>query len=92
MTGEKIVKLINQAAKGNPSEATDLVYGQVKSTTPLTISIDNRFTVGGDFLILSVLVQETSLWRGLQAGDRVLMLRVSNGNQFYVMERTVNDI
>lgn len=98
MAGEKIAKLLhdvsNKATQSN--KVTDLVYGEVISTSPLQIKVDSRYIITEDFLLLSGLcIQKTMddtpsgivLWRGLQTGDTVRMLRVQNGQLFYVLDR-----
>lgn len=87
MPGEKLVKLMQDISKPTQSELTDLVYGEVLEINPLVIKVDNRFTVTEGYLILSPLCQEVSWWRGLIVGDIVRMLRLSQGQLFYVMER-----
>lgn len=87
MQGEKLLQTLQNVAKPNVNDLTDLVYGEVISESPLEIKIDNRFIVGESFLILSVLCQRVSWWEGLKVGDRVRMLRVSQGQLFYVMEK-----
>lgn len=147
MMGSRLVKIIQEAGKVNPSENVDLLFGLVTSVKPLKIKIDNRFEVGEDFLILSAFVKETiikvpfredvehthtmepslgevsgvspagnvifthtgggggesvdlshthkinmampeiMLWRGLEKGDKVRVLRVAGGQMFYVIER-----
>lgn len=86
MQGEKLVQTLRGIAKPTVNDLTDLVYGEVVSENPLEIKVDNRFIVGEGFLILSVLCQRVSWWEGLKIGDRVRMLRVNQGQLFYVME------
>lgn len=83
------------------SELSDMVYGTVTSTSPLKIRVDNMtFDLDGRFLILSRMVQNLTItitidgksgsatvFRALQSGDRVRMLRVQHGQKFYVLER-----
>lgn len=87
MAGEKLVQLMQKAGKPSLTDLADLVYGVVTQVNPLKIKVDNRFEVDETFLILSVMVQEVSWWRGLIVGDVVRMLRVSQGQIFYVIER-----
>lgn len=94
MAGNKLVKIMQDAGKVPGSESTDLLFGVVTSTDPLKIKIDNRFEVDEKFIILSTLVKETIikipnilLWRGLIVGDKVRVLRVNQGQMFYVIER-----
>jgi len=95
MAGSKLINIIQNAGKMSTGETTDLLFGDVTSISPLKIKIDNRFEVDEKFLILSTLVKETTisalpdiiLWRGLIVGDRVRLLRVNNGQMFYIIER-----
>lgn len=95
MAGEKLVRLIKQGARNAIPEntLTDLVPGEVVKETPLTILVENRFQVDEDFLILSPFCREfkdkneTIIFDKLKEGDKVLLLRVSNGQQFYVLDR-----
>ncbi|WEL49192.1 DUF2577 domain-containing protein [Enterococcus casseliflavus] len=82
-----------------------MVYGVVTSTSPLTIRVDNRFSITSRHLILSQMVRPLSVtisvtidgktgtgssqvFRSLQSGDRVRMLRVSKGQKYYVLDRS----
>ena len=87
MAGNKLLKIMQEAGKIPAGETTDLLFGVVTSVSPLKIKIDNRFEVDEKFLILSALVKETTLWRGLIVGDKVRVLRVNQGQMFYVLER-----
>lgn len=83
------------------SDLSDMVYGTVTSASPLKIRVDNMtFDLDSRFLILSRMVQNlsitvtidgksgsTTVFRALQSGDRVRMLRVQHGQKFYVLER-----
>lgn len=95
MAGEKLVRLIKQGARHAIPEntLTDLVPGEVVKEEPLTILVENRFQIDEDFLILSPFCREfkdkngTIIFDKLKEGDKVLLLRVSNGQQFYVLDR-----
>ncbi|WWU65451.1 DUF2577 domain-containing protein [Clostridium baratii] len=95
MAGEKLVKLMKQCTRQAipQSVLTDLVAGEVVKENPLTILIENRFKVDEDFLILSPFCREfkdkngTVIFDKLKQGDKVLLLRVSEGQQFYVLDR-----
>lgn len=99
MAGEKIARLI-KSQKTNPSELSDLIFGMVTSLSPLTVKVESGFSIQGNQLILSQLVQEkvismtidgktgyATIFRNLQVGDRVKMLRISKGQRYYVLER-----
>lgn len=58
MLGSKIVKVMKDSAKMPDSESTDLLIGEVTSTSPLKVKVDNRYEVGENFLLLTTLVSE----------------------------------
>ncbi len=100
MAGEKLARVIKDN-RPKDSELSDLIYGLVTSINPLAIRIDNRYSVGSQHLILSQMVKNLTVtitidgkqgtaqvFRPLQIGDHVRMLRVSKGQKFYVLERS----
>ena len=97
-----VEKLANAIKNNKPrsDELSDLVYGKVTKTSPLTILVESRFEISSPFLILSQMVKNLSVtvwidgksgsaqvFRGLQVGDGVMMLRVQKGQKYYVLER-----
>lgn len=104
MPGEELARIIKDC-KPKDSDLSDMVYGVVSSTSPLTIRVDNRFSITSRHLILSQMVRPLSVsisvtidgktgtassqvFRSLQSGDRVRMLRVSKGQKYYVLDRS----
>lgn len=100
MAGEKIARIV-KGMKRVENEESDLVFGRVTSTSPLKVQIDSRLEVPSHFLILSRMVKDLTItitidgkrgsaqvFRSLQVGDRVRMLRVNNGQKYYVLERS----
>lgn len=97
MAGEKIIRIMQKAGKPNKEDLTDMLGGTVTSISPLKIRIDEKAELDEDFFILGTMVREMKptiqgigevvLWRGLEVGDRVRMLRVGEGQMFYVIER-----
>lgn len=61
MAGEKLVALMQDAAKKGAVDSTDLLYGIVTSISPLKIKVDNRFEIDDNFILLSSLVTETKI-------------------------------
>ncbi|MEG0297629.1 MAG: DUF2577 family protein [Clostridium sp.] len=63
MAGEKLVKLIQQGARGAipPTSLTDLTYGTVTDISPIKISIEDRFEVDSSCLLLSPFCYEKKL-------------------------------
>ncbi|MDD4689995.1 MAG: DUF2577 family protein [Eubacteriales bacterium] len=100
MGAEKLISIMQRANQLPVQNLTDLVFGEVISIEPLLIKVDNRFTIGIDFLILSQCVKAVTiavtigdhsgtiaLSRDLIIGDKVRMLRINQGQSFYVLER-----
>lgn len=74
----------------------DLFTGVVTSASPLKIKIDGRLELGENFLMTSALCKENVktidgqrvvIWRGLQTGDKVRMLRCGHGQLYYILDR-----
>lgn len=81
----------------NLSSLSDLVYGTVINVSPLTIQINARMILTSEFLELSNAVKpyfidiptigKVEVFRALKVGDKVRMLRVQEGQKYYVIER-----
>lgn len=57
MAGERLAKMICDA-KTPESDMTDIIYGEVTQTTPLTIKIDGSgYEITSEFTILSQMVK-----------------------------------
>ncbi|WP_027087407.1 DUF2577 domain-containing protein [Cohnella panacarvi] len=74
----------------------DVVYGVVTRSEPLEITIDQRFVLSDAFLVVpehmtaltvTIAGSETVIRRGLEAGDKVALLRSSGGGQYVVAGR-----
>lgn len=100
MVGNKLLNIMRETAKIPAGQATDLLFGKVTSVSPLKIRVDNRFEIGGSFLIRTSLVSdfvvnltvdnETKPYRvdlGLNVGEDVLLLRVQEGQKFIIIDR-----
>lgn len=60
------------------SKLTEPIVGTVTGENPLTISIGSKMALSGSKLILMKGL-------GLEKGDKVLIIRASGGQKFYVM-------
>lgn len=94
MAGEKLVKVMRQVAgNANPSSSqTNVMFGTVTSINPLKINIENRYEVGTSLLVLSpfcfeLKFQDSILWKGLEKGDKVNLLRYEKGQKYYVLDK-----
>jgi hypothetical protein len=93
--GTKFARMMREAGKIPASELAGIVVGTVTSISPLKIRVD-KIELTETFLIRSPLViekkitvatEEIKLWRGLQAGDKVYLLRLDKGQKFYILQR-----
>ena len=59
--GDKLIGVIKEVSKkANPSNKNaDIVYGIVQSISPLTVLVDNRFSLTEEFLIFSPFCHKT---------------------------------
>ncbi|MEC0212626.1 DUF2577 domain-containing protein [Paenibacillus ehimensis] len=95
-----LLNLIKQAGldaveAGNP---VSVIFGTVASESPLSVTIDQRFTLTEDFLIVpeqltdyrvTVEGQEIVIREGLKTGNRVILLRMQGGEQYVIVDRVV---
>ena len=94
----RIRNSMRQLAKQvTPDEAlADLVYGHVLQIDPLRVHIENKFMLEPGQVILSRLckpltVEGIEVWRGIETGDTLTMLRVGKGRLYYALEHTGGD-
>ena len=78
------------------SQPATVMYGTVTKTSPLEVIVEQRFTIGADFLVVpehmtpySVMVgsQIIEIRRGFSAGDRLVLLRSPGGLEYVVLGR-----
>ncbi|KWX80333.1 hypothetical protein AMQ84_04185 [Paenibacillus riograndensis] len=95
-----IIKKASLGAVGSTNPVA-FSYGTVTGTDPLQIQVDQRFILSGAALVLPESVMESKLeWdgkeivlrRGLEKGDRVLMVRVQGGQSYVVLDRLVDPV
>ena len=84
--GHRLAKMMREAGRTPQNEVVDIVEGEVTSVSPLKVKVDNRELTEA-FLILGTLCQQTSMWRGLNAGDKVMMIKLGRGQKYYVLQR-----
>ena len=122
MIGDAILEVMRQASKPPNATITDMLFGEVKSISPLVIRVDDRYDLDESFLIRTTLVvdfdvdmtvdhmtekvsggsgdsayaahdhpyQGRKTFRvhlGLQVGERVILMRVQNGQKFIILDR-----
>ncbi|EJW14713.1 DUF2577 domain-containing protein [Paenibacillus alvei] len=95
-----LLEVIKKAAADavDAGSPMNVLYGTVISSAPIKITVDQRFSLTKEFLILCEAVQELNveisgakhvIRKGLQAGDTVILLRVQGGQQYVVLDRVV---
>ena len=97
-----MIQIIKQAAieAVEASNPTKVMYGSVVSTSPLSIKVDQRFTVTKEFLILTKNVKkyetvvfldgeekEVEIDNSLRAGDAVILLQQQGGQKYIVLDK-----
>lgn len=74
----------------------DVVFATVTRAQPLEVSVDQRYTLEADFLVvpehlteyrLTIDGSEVVIRRGLETGDKVILLRQQGGLHFVVAGR-----
>ena len=84
--GHRLAKMMRDAGRTPQNEVVDIVEGEVTSVSPLKVKVDNR-ELTESFLILGALCKQTSMWRGLNAGDKVMMIKLARGQKYYILQR-----
>lgn len=99
----RLVKAMQKASQTSENEKVDMITGTVTSISPLKIKTDKielteTFLVLGALCksttikiperdATEVALPDILLWRGLQVGDKVYMIRFSEGQKYYVLQR-----
>ena len=80
-----MINIIKQAAVEavEASAPVQVLFGTVESASPLTVRVDQRFTLTKRFLLLT----DTAQKAGLAIGDIVLLLRVQGGQKYVILDR-----
>lgn len=95
-----LVDLIKQASLGAVEAANPVavLFGTVTKTNPLEVNVDQRFTLTNEFLIVpeqlteyrvTINGQNVIIRRGLNVGDKVLLLRMQGGHRYVILDRVV---
>lgn len=100
MAGNRFLQVMRAAAKDTNRSATDMVYGKVTSTSPLTVTIDNRLQLTAPFLVTTSMVRDfttdmiidgqtrsCTIKLGLRVGEDVLLLRTQQGQRYIIIDR-----
>lgn len=102
---DNLTALIKRAAMEavEAGKPTKVVYGQVYSKNPLKVKVSEKLILTSDVLIVPEYLtdHEIKLVSGdaeatytvknaLNTGDRVIMIRNNGGQQYFIIDRTVN--
>lgn len=77
-------------------QPADLMFGTVTNQGPLEVTVNQRFTLTEAFLVvpehllafqITIGSTEYEIRRGLETGDKVVLMRASGGNQFMIAGR-----
>lgn len=62
------------------SKPVNVTYGEVMSTTPLEIRLNQKLLLSSEHLV------ETQRLQGLSAGNKVVLLRLQGGQHYMVLD------
>ncbi|WP_028988023.1 DUF2577 domain-containing protein [Thermicanus aegyptius] len=81
-----MLNIIKQAALDalEAGQPVAVMFGAVTKTNPLEVNVDQRFTLSEDFLM------QTNTAKYLQAGDKVVLLRIQGGQKYLILDKVVN--
>jgi hypothetical protein len=76
-----MIDIIKRAAVDavNASKPVDIMFGVVAAVSPLSVKIDQRFTLDAGFLI------ELKPQNTYEAGAKLVLLRMAGGQKFLVL-------
>ncbi|WP_010279859.1 DUF2577 domain-containing protein [Paenibacillus senegalensis] len=97
----KMIEIIKKAGVGavEAGSPVAVVYGTVQRTNPLEVRVDQRTLLPKDFLIIPEHLTEYKLnldgreWlvrRGIEQGDKLILLRMQGGQSFIALGRVVS--
>lgn len=69
------------------SKPCDVVIGTIVSESPLKVRINQKMALTSNFVSMT----QTAKSRLLKNGDKVLMLRQSGGQRYYIMDKVVDE-
>ena len=101
--GHRLAKMMREAGRTPQNEVVGSVEGEVTSVAPLRGKVDNRelteaFLILGalcqetfipsDYIIsVNSGIEKIRLWRGLNVGDKVMMIKLARGQKYYILQR-----
>ena len=90
-----MIKYVNEAInrKLNSISFTDIIVGTVQSLDPLQIRINSKIVIGQSFIepmSLGIDDNSPSSALPLTVGEKIQMIRYSNGQRFYILGKSTN--
>lgn len=95
MAGEQLAEYL-RSLEATPGASSDLTFGIVESLSPLTVLIEGRLRLDSDFVTMSEFLkgryvtiqgERVEVLKPLQTGEAVRLLRYSNGQRYYIIDR-----
>ncbi|MEC0232268.1 DUF2577 domain-containing protein [Paenibacillus alba] len=95
-----LVRALKQASVGAVEAGAPVafVFGEVKQVNPLEVTVDQRFALDEDFLVIpeqltpyevTVGDQTIVIRRGFEVGDSLLLIRMQGGQRYLILDRVV---
>lgn len=82
-----LLDVIKRAGAGAVEEGNPVVvqFGTILQKNPLEVSLDQKLILTEDFFVLT----ESVARKNLEAGDKLLLLRVQGGQSYVVLDRVM---
>lgn len=82
-----LLDVIKRAGAGAVEEGNPVVvqFGTILQKNPLEVSLDQKLILTEDFFVLT----ESVARKNLEAGDKLLLLRVQGGQSYVVLDRVI---
>lgn len=80
-----MIQIIKQAAieAVEASKPTKVIYGTVISASPLSIKLDQKFTIPAEFVVLPKRIAGEVFF----VGDKVIMLQEQGGQRYVLLDK-----
>lgn len=84
---DEMLNILKKSALGayEAEKPVNIVFGVVKSVSPLKISIDYKLVIESD----EILQGENSTKLDLKSNDKVILVRLQGGQKFYILDKVV---
>lgn len=80
-----LIQIIKKAAVEavEASNPTKVLFGTVANANPLSIKVEQKFTITKEFIVLTKRASDS----GLNTGDKVVLLQTQGGQKFIVLDK-----